>query len=110
MIIKNLTRGTLVTSDLKEVRSSLDKSFGLLRKSNPRSLLFKTRFGIHTIGLRNAIDILILDNNLEVVKIGNNVKPSRIFLWNPKHKLVLELPQGAIKISKTYLKDKLEIA
>lgn len=83
--------------------------FGLLKKSNPRSLLFKTRFGIHTLGLKKAIDIIILDNNFRVVKLGISVKPNQFFFWNPKFSLVLELPEGTIKKTKTQIGDIVKI-
>lgn len=104
MIVKNLTQKTIISKDLKEAGSIFDNLSGLLKKSNPRSLLLKTRLGIHTFGLKTVIDIIVLDRNNRVAKLAV-VKPNSIFFWNPKYNLVLELPKGAIKKSKTKFND-----
>lgn len=109
MILNNITQNTIVTKDLKEATSFLDLSLGLLRKSNPRSMLFKTHFGIHTFFLTEPIDVIILDSHLKVVKMKENLKPNRLFFWNPKYYLVIELPQQSIKLSKIQLQDQLSV-
>ncbi len=77
--------------------SGKDKIIGLLNAKKPYAIFFKTRFGIHTFGLKFAIDALILDKNNVVVKISENLKPNRIFLWHPKFDRVIELPAGEIE-------------
>ncbi len=93
---------------LKEAKSFIDQTLGLLRKSNPRSLLLKTHFGIHTFGLKQSIDVIILNNNYVVVKVTKNLKPNSLFFWNPRYSIVLELPANLIDKSKTGIGDKLE--
>src|SRR3989344_1745645 len=100
MILKNVTRKTLLSTSLKEAKSISDKFLGLTKKSNPRSLLFKKGFGFHTFFLRTAIDILVLDSENKVVS-AKSLKPNRIFIYNPSHFLVIELPTGTIHKSKT---------
>jgi len=68
-------------------------------------MLFRTRFGIHTIGMKYAIDVLILDKKNKVVAIKKNLEPNKIFLWNPAFNTVLELPAGTINKTKTEIKD-----
>ena len=101
MIILNETKKTTISGAGKKVSSFLDKNLGLLKKSNPHSLLFKTRFGIHTFFLKESIDVVILDEGCKVVNIYENLKPNRIFFWNPIYDLVLELPKGTIRKSRT---------
>ncbi len=108
MIVKNLTKNTVISFDLKEAKTLLDQAFGLLKKSNPRSLLFKTRFGIHTFGLKKPIDILVLDKNYRVVK-STQVLQNSLFFWNPLYNLIIELPAGTIKKSKTKTEDIIKI-
>lgn len=91
MTLKNVTTGRIICRDLKIAESFMDRMFGLLIKSNPRSLLFKTRFGIHTFFLKEPIDVIILGNNFKVVKIRPNLKPNRLFCWNPSFSMVIEL-------------------
>lgn len=109
MIIKNLTKKTLLSDNAKLIDSFLDKGLGLLKKSNPKTLIFKTRFGIHTFFLRETIDIMVLDKNFQVKKIKENLKPNTTFFWNPKYFWIIELPQGTIKMSKTALDDTISI-
>jgi len=104
VIVKNLTRKTIISKDLKEAKTLEDQVLGLLKKSNPRSLLFKISTGIHTFGLKQEIDVMVLDSSQKVVKQAV-IKPNSVFFWNPKYGLILELPQGTIQKSKTKLSD-----
>jgi uncharacterized membrane protein (UPF0127 family) len=101
MQIHNTTRNTVVTDEAKIASNLLDKSLGLLDKRNPRSLLFNTRFGVHTVGLRLPIDLIILDKKNRVVELKENCLPNNFIFWNPIYGKVLELPLGTIRKSKT---------
>lgn len=107
MTIQNITQKTILATNAKEAVSFLDQLLGLHKKSNPRSLIFNTRFGIHTFFLASAIDVIVLDKKNKVVKIKENLQPNTIFFWNPYYALVVELPNGAVKKSKTTLFDTL---
>ncbi len=106
MILKNVSQKTVITSDLKIAESLFDRALGLLKQDNPRSLLFRTRWGIHTFLLKDSIDVIVLDSKKCVV-IQITVKPNRFFFWNPKFDTIIELPSGTIKRSKTKIGDKL---
>lgn len=94
-----------ITLSVHEAKTFWEKSIGLIGTSHPRGdtlfaphgLLLKTRFGIHTFGMRYAIDVLVLDKQNRVVKLKENLKPNGIFLWNPKCNMVIELPTRSIK-------------
>lgn len=73
---------------------------GLLGTTKASPMLFITRWGIHTFGMRYAIDVLILDQKKTIVKMKEHLLPNRIFLWNPKYKQVIELPNGFIQKNK----------
>lgn len=105
MIIVNLTKQTTLTFHAKQAKSFWDQLLGLHRKSNPRSLLFRTRFGIHTFFLHDPIDVIVLDSKNRVIKIKENMSPNRVFFWNPRYTIVIELPKGTIRKSKTLLFD-----
>lgn len=102
----NKTKNTQVATDLKVADSPIDKFLGLLRKSNPRSLLFQTRFGVHTLFLQTPIDIIVINKRYEVTKT-KTVRPNRFFLYNPKYPYVLELPKGTVQKSKTKIGDRI---
>ena len=107
-MIKNKTRNTLITS-LVIQKKGLGKILGLIGNVNPKAVVFNTRFGIHTFLLNFAIDIIILDKNSKAVALKENLKPNKIFLWNPVYDLVIELPVGSIQKSKTQKGDIIEI-
>jgi uncharacterized protein len=59
-------------------------------------LYLETRYGIHTFFVRRTIDIVILNSNFKVVTLKKNLKPNRIYFWNPLYFRILELPAGFI--------------
>lgn len=110
MKISNQTRHTILIEEVIEPKKLWDQSLGLLKYKTPVAMLLRTRYGIHTFSMRYSIDILILDKRNRVVKKKENLQPNRIFLWNPKYEIVLELPVGCIKKSKTQKNDTLIFA
>lgn len=90
----------MIKLSAKKATSLKDKVQGLIGEDKPIALLIKTHFGIHTFGLKFPIDVLILNDENIVVSMKKNLKPNRIFLWNPTHENVLELPEGTIEKKK----------
>ncbi|KKQ66790.1 MAG: hypothetical protein US86_C0003G0033 [Candidatus Daviesbacteria bacterium GW2011_GWA2_38_24] len=109
MVIKNLTNKNILSIDAKICSSIFDKLLGMLNKNNPRTLIFYTRFGVHTFGLIKPIDVLVLDKQDRVVKLKKSLKPNSLFFWNPKYSLVIEVPEKTIEKTKTYIGDKMII-
>lgn len=107
MVLKNITRQKIIASDIKIAESFFDRLLGLINPENPRSIFYKTRFGIHTFFLKEEIDVIVLSSNFEVVKIKQSLTPFNLFFWNPIYNIVIELPKDSIKRSGTKLKDKL---
>lgn len=87
----------------------VSKSIGLLGRKKASPVIFNTRFGIHTFGMRFPIDAVILNKNNEVVSYKKNLVPNRVFVWNPKYEKVLELPKGFISKNKIIKGDKLNL-
>ena len=106
-MLRNLTKNTNISNDVKNAESLMDRTFGMLLGGNSGGLFFKSRFGLHTFFMNGPIDILVLDNNLKVVKTKENLLPNRIFLWNPTFENVIEMPAGLIKKSKTEIGDRI---
>lgn len=100
----------LITNQLKVAENWKDKLLGLILKSNPRYMLFKTRLGIHTFGLNAPIDVVVLDKAGRVVKEKMSLNPYHFFFWNPKFNKVLELPEGTITKFKISKGDLLEVS
>lgn len=109
MRLYNTTRKTTITDEIKIVEGLYNKSLGLLSKKNPRSLILHTRFGIHTFGLKLPIDVLILDKKNKVVALKENLSINSFFFWNPRYNIIVELPLGSIRKSKTQKNDILKL-
>lgn len=109
MKILNLTKNVVVGELAQEAKTITQKAIGLLGKKEPSILIFKTRWGIHTFGMKFSIDIVICDNNWIVRVTNEEMKPNRIMLWNPKYKNVIELPAGAIKETQTSTGDTFQL-
>lgn len=109
MKIYNQTKGKLIANNAKKPSNFLAEAAGLIGVKKAYSLILKTRFGIHTFGVRFPIDVLILDDSGKVVGIKENLKPLRFFIWDPKYDTVVEMPAGTIRKTKTSAGDKLKI-
>lgn len=108
-MILNKTRKTVVSENF-EFKDQFRKIQGLIGKKNPETIILKTHFGIHTFLLKFPIDVLILNNNKQVMKLKKHLRPNRVFFWNLKFDTVVELPEGFIDKSKTKLGDTLTIS
>jgi uncharacterized protein len=88
------------TLRVKLCSSITDRTIGLIGKNKSEPLMFLTRFGIHTFGMKFPLDIIVLDDNNVVVKLQEDLKPNHVFFWSLKFKKVIELPVGYIKTKK----------
>lgn len=94
---------------VKKLISSKQKTLGLIGSKKAYPVSFKTRFGIHTFGLNFPIDVLILDKNNKVFSIRANLSPNRIYVWNPRFDIVIELPVGFVSNSKIKIGDRISL-
>lgn len=106
-MLKNKTKNTVIAKDFAK-KGFIGKSVGLMGKKTPETLLFKTRFGIHTFFLKFPIDLIVLDKNKKIVVLEQNIKPNSVFFWNIKYDTVIELPFKALEKSKTQKGDILD--
>ena len=108
-IIKNLSQNKTLTKTAKVATSFSDRLLGLLNPHNPRYLIFKTHFGIHTFFMNESIDVLLLDNEHRVIKAEENLKPFKLFLYHPQFSTVIEMPKGTIQKNHLRINDKISI-
>jgi uncharacterized membrane protein (UPF0127 family) len=106
-MLKNITKNTIISTSYF-YKTGLSKTKGMLLMTKAQTFVFKTRFGIHTFLMKFPIDLMVVDKNKSVVFIKESVKPNRVILWNPKFDLVIEMPMGSIKNSKTKIGDILD--
>jgi len=111
--ITNPARGTVLAERVKVADTSITRFIGLLgRRGLPagEGLLIKPSNGVHTLGMRFSIDVLLLDRAGFVVAAYNNLRPFRVTRLNWKAAMALELPPGTIGGSRTERGDQLLIA
>jgi len=99
MKIFNKTKNKHIDGNVKVLKSLREKSRGLRGALDFRGVYFETRWGIHTFGMREDIDVVILDSQNIARDVWKNMKPNQIFVWNPRWRKVLEVFPGS-KIDK----------
>ena len=83
--------------EIKECIKFKDRLLGLMFKENFNyGLLFNKCSSIHTFFMREAIDVIGLDKNNNVVDYKKNLRPYR-FLKIKGSKKIIELPANSIK-------------
>lgn len=107
MRLVNKTKEVELADKLRQPKSLKEKMVGLLGKDSPEAIHFKSRWGIHTLGMKFPIDCIVCDKNMVIRKIGKNIKPGRFFFWSPRFKNVIELPAGTVDETNTEVLDKL---
>lgn len=99
----------MITIKARKVHGFIEAMRGLMFVSPINPLYFETRFGIHTFFMREAIDVVILDNKNRVCVIKKSLAPWRVFVWNPLYMRVLELPKGSVNAKKITVGEKIRI-
>jgi uncharacterized membrane protein (UPF0127 family) len=110
--VRNSTRGTVVGDHVTVADTLVSRVVGLLGKSSlPQGagLLIYPSQGVHTLGMKFAIDVVFLDRKLRVLDVRRSLKPFRMTSLNFSAASVLELPANAIEVSLTEIDDQLAI-
>jgi len=111
MVLFNATRKSVVADRCRFANTVLKRMVGLLNRrslDNGEGLLIDRCYGIHTFGMRFAIDVLFLDRELRVLRAVPALPPLRTCMT--KHAVyVLELPAGAIAQTQTQSGDQIQI-
>lgn len=109
MILINRTRGVMLMENIREVKTYKEKKQGLIGSDGRTGLFMKTRWGIHTFGMKFPLDVLILDKKNKVVEYKRNLKPNRTMFWNPLYNKVVEIPTALVPENVVYIGDEMEI-
>ena len=112
MRVINLTNNAVLADKVKLADTFLSRLVGLLnRKSleNGEALILKPATSIHTFFMRFTIDVIFLDKNGRIIGILPSIRPFRISPIYFKSKLVIELPNDTLKMTKTQLGDMTQI-
>src|SRR5712671_1319586 len=109
----NATRGSLLGDRVRVADTGLTRIVGLLGERELRSgdgLLIVPSQGVHTWGMRFAIDVAVIDGDWKVIGTSQTLRPFRMtrFFWRAA--AVLELPPGTLGSTSTVVGDLIEFA
>jgi uncharacterized membrane protein (UPF0127 family) len=110
-VVRNVTRGTTLADRALVADTSEKRRTGLLKHASlpeGEALWIVPSEGVHTFGMKFAIDIVYLSKKKVVVKLRRNMVRRRISFCLRAHS-VLELPVGMIDKSQTAVGDQLEL-
>ena len=109
----NVSRGSILGDRICVAGNAWSRAVGLLGHTSldpGGGLLIDPSAGIHTFGMRFAIDVIALDRCLRVLSLSERLAPHRVAGLHWKTRCVLELPAGTIRQSGTRVGDQLEIS
>lgn len=109
--IFNATKEAVIAREAQLAASLGQRMKGLLGKkslSADEALILKPCCSIHTFFMRFAIDVLFLDKNMRIIRLIQNMSPSRLspIVWASC--MAIELPAGKISQTNTHVGDRVE--
>jgi uncharacterized protein len=112
--LRNRTRDCLLAAEVRVANTYLSRLVGLLGKRPnwavaDRGLWIIPSRGVHTLGMRFAIDVIFLDRNRNVVHMHQDLRPWRVSRVITNARSVVELPPGTIARTQTKTGDQIEI-
>lgn len=105
-LVRNADTGLLLARSLEIAATRATRRRGLMgreRLEPGAALWIVPSRGVHTCGMRFAIDVVALDARGVVVDVVTDLRPWRIRLPRPGTLGVLELPAGTVRESRTRL-------
>ncbi len=110
--IVNVTRNLSLGEHIEVAHTAVARAIGLLGHrclEQGSGLLIDPSSGIHTFGMRFAIDVIALDRDLRVRGLWQNLPAFRMAGLHWRTRCVLELPAGSIRASGTAIGDQLAV-
>ncbi len=110
--VRNARSGAVIGTRLRVAGSAWQRLRGLLGCPAPEpgeGLLIEPGNGIHTVGMRYAIDVLFIGGDGIVLRCERALPPSRFVPWVRGARHILELPVGTIDATGTAEGDRLTI-
>lgn len=110
--VRNEVTGESIGNQVHVANTSFSRMRGLLgRRHLPagEGLWIRPSSGVHTFGMKFAIDVIGLDRRNRVVRLWNTLVPNRITSVSFKVASVIELPAGKIAESGTRVGHTLEM-
>lgn len=110
--ISNPVRQSMLGDRIGVADTTLTRFVGLMGRGSlavGHGLLIRPSNGVHTLWMRFAIDVLLLDGEYRVLSVHKNLRPFRMTAINWKAASALELPSGTIASTGTEAGDLLEL-
>ena len=110
--VVNQTKAAAIGHSIAAADTFLSRFLGLMGKcalSPGCGLWISPSSGVHTCWMRMAIDVVALDSDLRIVKLGHRVGPWRISGFGLKTRSVLELAAGQIEECSLTVGDQLKM-
>lgn len=104
--------GKMLASNVRSADTWLQRLKGLLGSAElpvDNALWLRPCKGIHTIGMKYAIDVLFIDSKNRVKKVSTNLPPYRICRAVKGTHSVIELPAGSVQNTEIKRGDKILI-
>ena len=111
-VVLNSTRNVCLGDRIQIADTTLSRFIGLLGRRNlmpSEGLLIEPSNGVHTVGMRFPIDVLLLSRERVVLARYDSMPPFRVTRLNWKAASALELPAGLCARTGTTVGDKLTI-
>jgi hypothetical protein len=108
----NSTTGTIIATRIDRLTGFFQRAIGLLARTSlqrDEGVWLVKCHAIHTLGMRQTIDVVFVDNDGCVLRICRNVRPNRLVLSCRGAKAVIELGGGALTQIDVTLGDRLEL-
>lgn len=109
--VKNLTRAAVLAERADIADTSAKRRTGLLKHTGlaaGEGLWIVPSEGVHTFGMKFAIDVVFLNKQRKILKIRPSMGKARMSLSLRAHS-VLELPAGTLEATGTQAGDQLEL-
>jgi uncharacterized membrane protein (UPF0127 family) len=106
ILVRNANTGLLMASHLEIAATRATRRRGLMGRASMAAgdaLWIVPSRGVHTCGMRFAIDVVALDARGVVVDVVTDLRPWRLRLPRPGTLGVLELPAGTVRDTRTRL-------
>ena len=104
LIARNASLNTVIADKVGVAATRASRAVGLLTRSGlepGEGLWIVPSRGVHTWGMRFAIDVVALDEAGTVIDCVSNLRPWRMRLPRAGTAGVLELPAGTLEASRT---------
>jgi uncharacterized protein len=106
LVARNASVNTVIADRVGVASTHASRAVGLLTRTGlepGEALWIVPSRGVHTLGMRFAIDVLALDEQGNVVDAVSNLRPWRVRLPRKGTAGVLELPAGTLQSTRTAL-------